>query len=142
MRHFMGSGIKRVLVINLLRGDKLLESIREKCADAGIRNGVILSAIGSLQRAHFHRVVTTAETPEDEYIVIEKPMELSSLQGLIIDGSTHFHMTISDREKAYTGHLEEGTVVLYLVEISIAEIDGLSVVRKKGLGNAVYFDDK
>lgn len=142
MRHFMSSGFKRVLVLNLLRGDKLLESIREKCAEVGIKYGVITSAIGSLQRVHLHRVISTAETPEDEYIVIEKPMELASLQGLIIDGNTHIHMVVSDREQSYTGHLEEGTIVLYLVEISIAELDGLSMVRKKGLGNAVYFDDK
>ena len=142
MKQFIGSGFKRVLALNLLRGDKLLESIREQCRAAGIKYGVVTSAIGSLQRAHFHRVTSLAETPVDEYIVIEKPMELSSLQGLIVDGQPHIHMTISDLEKTYTGHLEEDTIVLYLVEISIAEIDGLSFVRKKGKGNAVYFDDK
>jgi hypothetical protein len=142
MRHFIGNGFKRVIVLNLLRGDKLLESIREKCAEVGLKNGVVLSAIGSLQRVHLHRVVSTTEVPEDEHVILEKPLELASLQGLIVDGSTHFHMVVSDTERTYTGHLEEGTVVLYLAEISIGEIADLSVVRKKGAGTAVYFDDK
>ncbi|MFA6508701.1 MAG: PPC domain-containing DNA-binding protein [Treponemataceae bacterium] len=142
MRHFLGRDFKRIVVLNLLRGDKLLESIIEKCEEIGLKNGVVLSAIGSLQRAHFHRVISMAEMPEDEFVVIEKPLELASLQGLIVDGHPHFHMVVSDQGQAYTGHLENGTVVLYLVEICIAEIEGLSIVRKKGLGTAVYFDDK
>jgi predicted DNA-binding protein with PD1-like motif len=142
MRHFVGNGFSRVLVLNLLRGDKLLESIREKCAEVGLKNGVILSAIGSLQRVHLHRVMSMTEVPEDEHVILEKPMELASLQGLILDGHPHIHMVVSDLEKAYTGHLEEGTEALYLVELSIAEIKDISVVRKKGKGTAFYFDDK
>jgi len=142
MKYYMGTAGKRVVVLNLLRGDKLLESIRDVCAETGIRYGVITSAIGSLQRVHLHRVTSFAETPEDEYIVLEKPMELASLQGLIVDGSPHIHMVVSDVERTYTGHLEEGTIVLYLVEISIMELEGLSITRKKSKGNAVYFDTK
>ncbi len=142
MKYFTGTAGKRVIVVNLLRGDKLLESIRAVCGEAGIRYGIITSAIGSLQRVHFHRVVSLAEVPEDEYVVIERPMELASLQGLIVDGNPHIHMVVSDTERTYTGHLEEGTVVLYLVELSILELDGLSITRKKLKGNAVYFDEK
>jgi len=142
MKYYVGTVGKRVVVLNLLRGDKLLESIRSVCAEVGIRYGIITSAIGSLQRVHLHRVTSFAETPEDEYIVLEKPMELASLQGLIVEGSPHIHMVVSDVERTYTGHLEEGTVVLYLAEISIMELEGLPITRKKGKGNAVYFDTK
>ncbi len=142
MKYFTGTTGKRVLVLNLLRGDKLLESIQELCSQAGLKYGVITSAIGSLQRVHLHRVTSFAEVTEDEYIVLEKPMELASLQGLIVDGNPHIHMVVSDQERTYTGHLEEGTIVLYLVELSIMELEGLSITRKKWKGNAVYFDEK
>jgi predicted DNA-binding protein with PD1-like motif len=41
----------------------------------------------------------------------------------------HFHMVVSDLEQAYTGHLEEGTTALYLVEISLLELKNVDLVR-------------
>ena len=131
MRHFFGDGFGRTIVLNLERGEKLLESIRDLLAKEGIKNALVLSAIGSLQKAHFHRVTGMEETPVDEFIVLEKPMELASLQGIVVDGEPHFHMVISDLEQTYTGHLEKDTTVLYLVEITLAELKGLNLERVK-----------
>ena len=99
MRKFIGEGIGRIVVLNLQRGEKLLESIREQLKEEGIKNAIVLSAIGSLQKAVFHRVTGMEETPVDEFITLEEPMELASLQGVVIDGEPHFHMVISDLSK-------------------------------------------
>ncbi len=135
MKTFKADGLGRVLVINLSRGDQLLESISTAVREAGLKDGIVLSAIGSLHKAHFHRVTSFAETPEDEFVTLEKPIELASLQGLIVDFEPHFHMVISDREHAYTGHLEPDTTVAYLSEITIAELKGLSLQRVKDRNN-------
>jgi hypothetical protein len=42
---------------------------------------------------------------------------------------------VSDLEKAYTGHLEPDTEVLYLVEATVAEFEELNLVRKKEENN-------
>ena len=131
MRGFMADGFGRAVVLNLERGEKLLESIKDQLSNRGIKNAVILSAIGSLQKAVFHRVTNMDDVPVDEFVTLEKPMELASLQGVVVDGEPHFHMVISDLENTYTGHLEEGTTVLYLVEITLAEITDINVLRKK-----------
>ncbi len=131
MTTYKADGIGRVLVINLGRGERLLESISSAVREAGIRDGIVLSAIGSLQKARFHRVTSLAKAPEDEFVTLEKPMELASLQGLIVDYEPHFHMVISDRENAYTGHLEPETTIAYLSEITIAELKGLPLRRVK-----------
>jgi uncharacterized protein len=135
MTTFMGKGTGRILVINLSRGEKLLESIVEAVRHAGIRNAAVLGAIGSLQRAHFHRVTSLAREPEDEFIVVEKPCELASVQGAIVDYQPHLHMVISDLGNVYTGHLEPDTVVAYLAEVSVAELDGVSLTRVKDENN-------
>lgn len=135
MTTFTGEGIGKILVINLSRGEKVLESIREAVKKAGIRNGVVLGAIGSLQRAHLHRVTSLAREPVDEFVVLEKPMELASIQGIIADFQPHLHMVVSDLEKTYTGHLEPDTVVAYLVEITIAELGAVSLERVKNGDN-------
>ena len=82
------------------------------------------------------------ETPVDEFITLEEPMELASLQGVVIDGEPHFHMVISDLEQTYTGHLEEETTVLYLVEITLAEIKGINLERKKNELNIAVLQEK
>jgi len=135
MTTYSGESFGRILIVNLGRGEKLLESIKEAVRKANIRDGVILSAIGSLQAAHFHRVTSFADSPEDEFVKLERPIELASLQGIIADYEPHFHMVISDQDKAYTGHLEPDTTVVYLAEITIAEIKGLSLARVKGENN-------
>jgi predicted DNA-binding protein with PD1-like motif len=135
MKTFTASGLGRVLIVNLSRGDRLLESIATAVREAGLRDGIVMSAIGSLQKARFHRVTSFAEQPEDEFVTLEKPIELASLQGLIVDYQPHFHMVISDRENAYTGHLEEETIVAYLSEITIAELKGVSLQRARDRNN-------
>mgnify|MGYP000959970525 FL=1 len=142
MRKFIGEGIGRIVVLNLQRGEKLLESIRKQLKEEGIKNAIVLSAIGSLQKAVFHRVTGMEETPVDEFITLEEPMELASLQGVVIDGEPHFHMVISDLEQTYTGHLEEETTVLYLVEITLAEIKGINLERKKNELNIAVLQEK
>ena|GEM_PF-188915 len=142
MIRFIGEGTGRIVLLNLQRGEKLLESIREQLKEVGIKNAVVLSAIGSLQKAVFHRVTGMEESPVDEYVTVEKPLELASLQGVVIDGEPHFHMVISDLEQAYTGHLEEDTTVLYLAEISLLEIKGVELERVKNELNIAVFKEK
>ena len=134
MKKFNCSGFGKIVILNLHRGDKLIETIKEQIEIAGIKNAVIICAIGSLQKVRFHRVITTDIKAMDEYLDFEGPIELASLQGTIIDGEPHFHMVLSDLKMAYTGHLEEGTEVLYRAEIVLAELTGVKI--KKVLDDA------
>lgn len=135
MNKYLGEGLGKVMILNLKRGDLLLETIEEELEKSGISNALITSAIGSLQQAVFHRVTGTGPEPEDEYITVERPLELASLQGAVLDHKAHFHMVISDVEKAYSGHLEPGTTVLYLSEITLVEIKGVALHRVKNENN-------
>lgn len=139
---FQGKGTGRVVIINLQRGDLLLESIEESLKDMGIKNAIITSAIGSLQKAVFHRVTGMEREPVDEFVTVESPLELASLQGVVIDGHPHFHMVISDPKMPYTGHLEHGTTVLYLVEITLLEVEGISLKRVKDENNIAILTDR
>ncbi len=130
MRKFVGNGIKRVLVMNFERGERLLDGIVRACEEEGIRNGVLLGAIGSLQKVHLHRVMGFDAQPKDEFITLEAPFEISAAQGIIVDGKPHFHFVVSDLKQAYSGHLEPDTEVLYLVEATVAEFDQLELKRQ------------
>ncbi|HEY5584813.1 MAG TPA: PPC domain-containing DNA-binding protein [Ruminiclostridium sp.] len=142
MVRFIGEGTGRVIVLNLKRGELLLETIEQELATIGIKNAIITSAIGSLKKAVFHRVTGMEREPVDEFITLEKPLELASLQGIVVDGHPHFHMVISDVESPYTGHLEPGTEVLYLVEITLLEVRGLNLHRVKDQDNIATLTQK
>jgi hypothetical protein len=65
----------------------------------------------------------------------DEPLELASIDGIIADGEPHLHAVVSDSEKAYSGHLEEGCRVLYLAEIVIVEINSLNLTRVRNEKN-------
>lgn len=135
MTKYKGYELGQVIVLNLQRGDLLLETIESELKKSNIKDALLTSAIGSLQRVVLHRVIGTGREPEDEFVTLEKPMELASLQGMVLDGKAHFHMVVSDVEQSYTGHLEPGTTVLYLGEVSLVELKGVSLCREKNEDN-------
>jgi predicted DNA-binding protein with PD1-like motif len=138
---FSGKGLGRVIVLNLKRGDLLLESIRDHLKEEGVKNAALVSIVGSLKKLVYHRPLNFAMSAEDEFITVEEPMEIGSLMGSVINGQPHFHIVASDLEKTHVGHLEEGTTVLYLAEIVLCEIEGLNIERLMDEHKTAYFSE-
>ena len=129
----------RVIAVRLKPGTDVLLGLQEACERNGINNGVILSAIGSLQDPHFCNPVelpTKAGYGYGETLHLTGPIELTNASGIIChddEGNTnlHVHMTLTDRHgNAHGGHLVEGTKVLLTVDVILAEIEGLVMGRK------------
>ena len=129
MRTIVSEGFGRIVILSFDRGEKLREGIRDKLKELEIKDAVLVSAIGTFEKAQFHRIKNTNLNPEDEFFTIEGPMELSSVDGIVADGEPHFHMTFQDLDRAYAAHLEDGSVVCYLAEVVLAEIKGVELTR-------------
>jgi predicted DNA-binding protein with PD1-like motif len=129
MEYFGTEKAGRVFVLRLDQGDLLLESIRALIEKEGIKNGVVISGIGTLDKSVMHMVTTVGYPPQEFFRKDDAPLELASLQGAIADGSPHIHMVISDSRFAYAGHLEPGCRILYLGEVVIQELPGLALSR-------------
>lgn len=130
----------RVVALRLKPGTDVLLGLEEACKRAGVNNGVILSAIGSLNGVQFCNPVELPEKKAGygygETLHLTGPIELTSASGIIChddEGNTnlHVHISLSDRHgNAHGGHLMEGTKVLLTVDVIIAEIEGLVMGRK------------
>lgn len=120
----------KIIVIHLGEGELILESIQKELQRLNIQNGILLSAIGSLRRASLHIITNTEKHSVNKYITIEKPIELGSAQGLILNGEPHLHLVISEPDGMYAGHMEPGCEVQYLAEISILELSDDSLTRE------------
>ncbi|HPU08305.1 MAG TPA: DNA-binding protein [Candidatus Atribacteria bacterium] len=130
MEYFSTEQIGRVFVLRLDQGDMLLESIKELIAKEGIKDAVVISAIGTLDMCVLHMVTTTGYPPEEHFERWDnEPLELVSVDGIIADGEPHLHAVVSDSEKAYAGHLENGCRILYLGEIVIGELESMDLKR-------------
>ena len=114
------AGKKEIVTIGFQPGEMLLESIREAIQSQGITNGAVVSGIGTLKTCRMHYVEHTEFPPKDHIFLLNKPLELLSVNGLIADGEPHLHIVVScGQDEVYGGHLHEGSEVLYLAEIAI-----------------------
>ena len=129
----------RVIALRLKPGTDVLLGLQEACERNGINNGVILSAIGSLNGVQYCNPVelpTKAGYGYGEILHLTGPIELTNASGIIChddEGNTnlHVHISLSDRHgNALGGHLVEGTKVLLTVDVILAEIEGLVMGRK------------
>lgn len=127
--------------MHLGKGDKVLESIQNEMNRLGVKNAVLLSAIGSMRKIVIHVITETTDKSVDKFITIENAIEVGAMQGLILDGEPHIHIICSDPEKTYVGHLEDGCEVQYLMELSFMEVNNLSLMRKKDEFNNAYIDE-
>ncbi len=140
MKTYTTNNFGRIVIMHLGKGERILESVQKEINRLGIRNGVLLSAIGSLRKATLHVITNTEELSVNQYITVEKPIELGSAQGIIIDGEPHFHLTISEPDKMYAGHMENGCEVQYLAELAILELNDLNLTRKLDEFGISYID--
>lgn len=125
-------GIKQVYRLGLGPGDLLLESIRGFIREHNIKDGAILTGIGSLSECRIHWPAKATYPPQDKFHTFKGALEIAGLQGIIADSEPHLHLIVAERGDARTvgGHLEDGSKVLYLAEITLAEFDGTPMTRR------------
>ena len=106
------SRIGEAMVIRLDSGDDILLSIREAVAQHGLKHALILGAMGSVRRYHVHVVETDTLPPKDVFLKGEVPLDILSLNGVIMNGRVHAHISFSGTKLTMGGHLEEGCQIL------------------------------
>jgi len=125
------TGPVQFVALGIQPGEMLLESIRDACREHGIRNGAVVSGIGTLKTCHMHYIQHTDFPPSDAFYRLEKPLELLSVSGIIADGEPHLHIVVSCGEnEVYAGHLEPDSEVAYLAEVAILQCNDLNMTRK------------
>jgi len=122
---------ERIVVVRLKHQADLLEGLRKAVEDEGIQNGVILAAAGSVIGYHLH-VVSNGEFPSKNYFFKDptRNADITSMNGYIIDGRVHPHITLADEMEAFGGHLEPETRVFTFAIVTIGVFeDGVDLSR-------------
>ena len=141
MRTFECKEYGRVIVMHLKKGDLLLESITEGLKERNVKNAILTSGIGSLRKLSMHGIKACTDTPSDYYYTIEAPVELGCLQGIVLDGVPHLHGVCSTPDgKTYVGHLEPGSEIQFLCELSFIEVPDMKLTRRANEFGIGYID--
>ncbi len=112
--------IEKTLVLRFKYKTDLLAGLQKMVERHGIRNAVILAGTGSVRNYHVH-AVSNAEFPSRNVFVKDPahPADILSVNGYIIDGRVHAHITLADGDKAFGGHLEPGTSVFTFAIVTL-----------------------
>jgi hypothetical protein len=111
---------ERVVVLRFKYQADLLAGIEKMVKEQKIRNAVFLSGIGSLRNYHIH-TVSNRTFPSKNVFVKDPttPVDIVGVNGYVIDGRVHAHMTLADEKKALGGHIEPGNNVFTFAIIAL-----------------------
>lgn len=126
---------ERILVLRFKYETDLLAGLEKMVGDNNIRNAVILSGIGSVKSYHIHAVSNRSFPSKN--IFMKDPTgaaDIVSMNGYVIDGRIHCHLTLADADHSFGGHLESGTKVFTFAVVTVG-------VFKKGI-DLSRVDDK
>ena len=118
----------RIVVIRLKNKANLLDGMNKVVKEQHIQNGVILSAIGSLRGYEVHAVSNRDLPTRDTFTKNPtQPADLVSMNGYVINGRIHAHMTLATPDKVIAGHVEEGNEVYTYAIVTIGVMNGTNL---------------
>ncbi len=119
----VASEMKRVVVIRFKYNTDLLEGLQQAVKNEKIKNAVILSGVGSVTSYHVHAVSNTTLPAKLAYTQRTGAMDLIAVNGYVLGGRIHAHITMTDDQKAFGGHLHEGTKVFTFAIVTLGLLD-------------------
>jgi len=121
----------RVLILRFKYQADLLAGLESMVKQHKIRNAVILAGAGSLRGYHVHTVTNRTFPSMNIYTKDPTaPADIVSMNGYVVDGRVHAHITLTDTEKAFGGHLEPGTEVFTFAVVTLGVLaEGVDLKR-------------
>ena len=110
----------RVVILRFKYQTDLLAGMEKMVKEQHIKNAVILAAIGSVRNYQVHAVSNRTFPSKDTFTKDPTaPADVIGMNGYVINGTIHAHMTMATPEKAFGGHLEPGTNVFTFVTVTM-----------------------
>jgi uncharacterized protein len=116
----ISSKFERVVILRFKYQADLLAGMEKMVKEHKIKNAVILSGIGSVRNYHIHSVSNRTFPSKNIFIKDPSdPADIISINGYVIDGRLHPHMTLTTGEKAFGGHIEPGNNVFTFAIVTL-----------------------
>lgn len=120
----INSHFERVVILRFKYDTDLLAGFQKMVKQENIRNAVILSAAGSVRGYQVHQVSNRTFPSKNTFVKNPTaPADLIGMNGYVINGHIHAHMTLANPEHAFGGHLEPGTSVFTFAIVTLGVLD-------------------
>ncbi len=123
--------ISRVHILRVDPGEDVLCMVREFLAQADIRQAIVMGGYGTLAAHSLHWVTHNRIPTNNAFGREQAGIEILGMNGLVVDGEPHIHLTLATQQGAYGGHMEEGCKAYVLCEIFFAEVEGKTLSRER-----------
>ena len=115
---------ERVIILRFKFDADLLAGIEKMVKQEKIKHAVILAGAGSVRGYQVHQVSNRTFPSKNMFVKDPAaPADLISMNGYVIDGKVHAHMTLATPEQAFGGHLEPGTNVFTFAIVTIGVLN-------------------
>jgi|SRR5208283_3474923 len=127
----ISSQFQRVLIFRFKYQADLLAGLEQMVKENKIRNAVILAGAGSVRNYQVHQVSNRTFPSKNMYVKDPTaPADIISMNGYIMNGRIHAHMTMANADKAFGGHLEPGTNVFTFAIVTVGVLpDSLDLTK-------------
>jgi predicted DNA-binding protein with PD1-like motif len=114
------SQFEKVMIFRFKYQTDLLAGMQAMVKQNHIQNAVILSGAGSVISYQVHQVDNHEFPSKNMYEQdANAPADMISMNGFVLNGKVHAHMTLANPEKAFGGHLEPGTRVFTFAIVAV-----------------------
>ena len=111
---------ERIAILRFKHEADLLPGIERLLAQQGIVNAVVLSGVGSVRNYQIHTVSNRTFPSKNMFIKdASTPADIVGMNGYILNGRPHIHVTLADDEKSFGGHLEPETNVFTFAIVTL-----------------------
>jgi uncharacterized protein len=120
----------KVVVLRFKYQADLLAGMERGIKEQGIKNAVILAGAGSVTGYQIHTV--SNRTFPSKNVYVKNPTasaDIISMNGYVIDGRVHAHMTMSTPDRAFGGHLEPETKVFTFAIVTLGVMNDVDLSR-------------
>ena len=109
----------------LIKGNDIKEEISKICLANHFDTAVVLSAVGSVDKAKIRLAKAI------NYLEVEEDFEVVSLIGTVSNGKCHLHISLADEiGNVIGGHLCEGTIVNTTLELVLGVLEDYESSRE------------
>lgn len=122
--------IRKIHILRVDPGEDILASVEQFIADANLKQAVVLGGYGTMAAYHLHWVTHNRIPTDNLFRKGQGGIEILSMSGLVTEGQPHIHVTLSNPEGAFGGHLEPGCIAYVVCEIFFAEVEGYTLRRR------------
>ncbi|MGA2268385.1 MAG: PPC domain-containing DNA-binding protein [Bryobacteraceae bacterium] len=127
----VSSQFQRVLILRFKYQTDLLAGLQQMVKEQKIRNAVILAGAGSVRNYQVHQVSNRTFPSKNMFVKDPTaPADLIGMNGYIMNGKIHAHITMANPDKAFGGHLEAGTNVFTFAIVTVGVLpDDLDLTK-------------